>query len=99
MPPKYVLIKLDNSNTEYFLVEIFNNNVGLIAPNKRLFPKFARGIIKNKNVIVISSGITKISNSAGKALKWLNIFFPIGINYIEISKENVELKKRIKYYK
>lgn len=81
------------------LDEIFNNNVGLIAPNKRLFPKFARGIIKNKNVIVISSGITKISNSAGKALKWLNIFFPIGINYIEISKENVELKKRIKYYK
>lgn len=81
------------------LDEIFDNNVGLIAPNKKVFPKNARGIIKNKNITIISSGITKISNSAGKTLKWLNIFFPIGINYIEITKENIEYKKSIKYYK
>ena len=81
------------------LDELFDNNRGLIAPNKRIFPKNARGIIKNDNITVISSGVTKISNSAGKALKWLNIFFPIGINYIEISKEKKDYKKSVKYYK
>lgn len=81
------------------LDEIFDNNRGLIAPNKRIFPKNARGIIKNDNITVISSGVTKISNSAGKVLKWLNIFFPIGINYIEISKEKKDYKKSVKYYK
>lgn len=79
--------------------ELFDNNVGLISPNKRLFPKIARGIIKNKNITVISSGITKISASAGKVLKWLNVFFPMGINYIEISNKNPQYKKTIKYYK
>ena len=81
------------------LDELFDNNRGIIAPNKRVFPKNARGIIKNDNITVISSGVTKISNSAGKMLKWLNIFFPIGINYIEICKEKVEFKKSVKYYK
>lgn len=99
---KYDLIlcgHMHNGVVPPLLDEIFNNNIGLVGPNKKLFPKNARGIMVNKNVTVISSGITKISKSAGKALKWLNIFFPIGINYIEISKENVEMKKSTKYYK
>lgn len=81
------------------LDEIFDNNIGIVAPNKRLFPKIARGIITNDNVVVISSGITKISKSAGNLLKWLNIFFPMGINYIEISKKYEGYKKSVKYYK
>lgn len=81
------------------LDEIFDNNRGIIAPNKRIFPKNARGIIKKDNITIISSGVTKISNSAGKMLKWLDIFFPIGINYIEISKEKKDFKKSVKYFK
>jgi len=79
--------------------ELFNNNRGIIAPNKRVFPKYARGIIKKDNITVISGGITKISNSAGKVLKWLDIFFPISINYIEIKKEKVDFEKSIRYYR
>ena len=79
--------------------ELFDNNRGIIAPNKRIFPKNARGVIKDNNIIVISSGVTKISSSAGKALKWLDIFFPIGINYIEISKAKIDFKKIVKYYR
>ena len=81
------------------LDELFDNNRGIVSPNKKIFPKNARGIIKDNNITVISSGVTKISNSAGRALKWLDIFFPIGINYIEISKEKVEFKKSVKYYR
>lgn len=81
------------------LDELFDNNRGIVSPNKKIFPKNARGIIKDNNITVISSGVTKISNSATKALKWLDIFFPIGINYIEISKEKVEFKKSVKYYR
>ena len=81
------------------LDELFDNNIGLVAPNKKIFPKNARGIIKGKNIKVISSGITKISNIEGKLLRWLNMFFPMGINYIEISNKNIEYEKSIKYYK
>jgi len=99
---KYDLVfsgHMHNGVVPPILDEIFDNNVGIVSPNKKLFPKNARGIIKDKCTIIISSGVTKISESAGKSLKWLNIFFPIGINYIEITKENIEIKKSIKYYK
>ena len=99
---KYDLVlcgHMHNGVVPPILDELFDNNIGLVAPNKKIFPKNARGIIKGKNIKVISSGITKISNSAGKLLKWLNIFFPMGINYIEISNENIEYKRSIKYYK
>lgn len=81
------------------LDEIFDNNIGLIAPNKKIFPKNARGIIKDENLKVISSGVTKLSKSAGKIFNKFNFLFPIGINYIEISSKNVPFKKSIKYYK
>lgn len=81
------------------LDEIFDNNVGIISPGKKLFPKNARGIIKKDNIIVISSGITKLSKSAGKLFNRLNFLFPIGINYIEVTNEFVEYKKSIKYYR
>ncbi len=81
------------------LDEIFDNNVGIVAPNKTLFPKVARGIIKKDNTIVISSGVTKISSNTGRLLRFLNIFFPIGINYIKISNEKKDDKKEIRYYR
>lgn len=99
---KYDLVlcgHMHNGVVPPILDELFDNNIGLVAPNKKIFPKNARGIINGKNIKVISSGITKISNSAGKLLKWLNIFFPMGINYIEISNKNIGYEKSIKYYK
>lgn len=44
-------------------MEIRKNGRGLIAPNKKLFPKYVRGIHKIKNMdIVISRGITTFSH-------------------------------------
>ena len=39
------------------LDELFDNNIGIIAPNKKVFPKYARGIIKKDNITVISGGV------------------------------------------
>lgn len=78
--------------------DIFKNNRGIIAPNKRIFPDNARGIIKDKNIVVISSGVTKLSKSANKLIRWANIFFPIGINYIILTSKNKEFKNTCKYY-
>ncbi len=73
--------------------EIFKNNRGIIAPNKRLFPKNARGIIKDNNIIVISSGITKIAK-----YRFLDLFFPIGINYIVLTNKDNDFKTTYKYH-
>lgn len=77
------------------LDELINNNIGLIGPHKTLFPKYARGIIKNKNVLVISSAITKLSNNSAKFLRIFNFIFPSGINVIEFGETE---SKKIKYF-
>lgn len=69
------------------LDDIFKGNRGIIAPNKKLFPKNARGVVKDKNLLVISSGVTKIPRGANRVLRLFNIFFPIGINVIDFSNE------------
>lgn len=79
--------------------ELFNNNRGLIAPNKRILPKVSRGIVKDKNTLVISSGITKISRANNILIRWLNIFFPMGINYITITNDKNKINETFKYYK
>lgn len=81
------------------LDEIFKNNRGIIAPNKGLFPKISRGIKIDKNILIISSGITKLSNMTNILLRWINIFFPIGINIIEISNKKHNITYSNKYYK
>lgn len=68
-----------------WLDKLVKNNYGLVSPSKGLFPNLARGYKKvgNSNII-ISGGITKLSNSSGKILRILNKIYPISINYIEI---------------
>ena len=78
------------------LDDIIKSNRGLIAPRNALFPKYARGVVNDKNITVISSGVTKLSNSA-KILKYLNFIFPIGINIIEISNTE-EYRNTSKYF-
>lgn len=79
--------------------EIFDNNVGIIAPNKELFPKVARGIVDDNNVTIISSGITKMPRMASPFVRWVNALFPIGINIIEVTSKKCKLTKSHKYYK
>lgn len=77
--------------------ELIKNNIGLVAPNKSLFPKNARGIIKKDNIIIISSGINKLSRSVNFFIRIFNFIFPLGINYVILSN-NKEYKTSIKYY-
>ena len=68
-----------------WLDKLIKNNYGLVSPSKGLFPDLARGYRKVGNTnIIISGGITKLSNSSGKILRVLNRIYPISINYIEI---------------
>ena len=65
--------------------KIWKNNYGLISPGKHLFPKNARGKIKNENyTIIISGGITKLSPHSSKVLSKLNFIYPISINLIKL---------------
>lgn len=79
--------------------DLFDNNIGLVAPNKRVFPKYSRGIIKDNNLLIISGGVTKLSRSAGKIFNLFNILFPISIEYIEITNKDIGYEKSVKYYK
>ncbi len=77
--------------------KIFKGNYGIIAPNKRIAPKVARGridkYVNNKKItLIISSGITKLSIKSSKLLSKLNFIYNIDINKIIITK------KRGKYY-
>lgn len=69
--------------------EIFGGNKGIIYPNKKLFPKYARGItnttINNNDIsMIITGGITKVQESAPKKLQFLDNLYQSQINYIKI---------------
>ncbi len=67
---------------------LFKENIGLIAPNKRIFPKIAKGkIIVNNTTIIINGAITKLSRQAGKIFNMLNFLWPADINKIIITKK------------
>lgn len=78
--------------------EIFKNNRGIIAPNKKLFPKNARGSSIVGNYAIVSSGITKLSRSAPRIIRMFNFIFPISIHILEIGNSKV-YKNSIKYLK
>lgn len=66
-------------------------NMGIIAPNKRLFPKVARGKIEKdignkKTTIIINSAVTKLSLKSGKIFSKLNFLCNKSINKIIIRK-------------
>ena len=75
---------MHNGVVPILLDDIFVNNRGIMAPSCKLFPKLARGIVKEKNTLIISSGVTKISRNV-RLLRVFNIFFPIGINVIDFN--------------
>lgn len=74
-----------------WLDKLVKNNYGLVSPSKGFFPNMARGYKKvGDSNIIISGGITKLSNSSGKILRVFNRIYPISINYIEILENSNE---------
>lgn len=74
-----------------WLDKLIKNNYGLVSPSKKFFPNMARGYKKvGDSNIIISGGITKLSNSSGKILRVFNRIYPISINYIEILENSNE---------
>lgn len=84
---------MHNGVVPILLDDIFKGNRGLVAPNRKLFPKLARGVVKDENVLVISSGITKIPRGAALIFRLFSIFFPIGINVIDF-KDKYEINSK-----
>lgn len=71
--------------------KIFPKNRGLIAPNRKLYPDNARGIkiIKHKTnliTLIISGGITKISETSPKILHFIDYLYRPQIEYLTITK-------------
>ena len=66
-------------------------NFGIISPTRELFPKNVRGIIKkNKNTIIINSGIMKLSRKS--RITFLNDIY--GSNIIEINIKHKIINKK-----
>ena len=73
------------------LNKLIRGNRGLISPNKKLFPKYARGIIKSNvnnktQYLIISGGITKLQECTGFFSKF-NFLFPMEIENIDITNK------------
>ena len=75
-----------------FLEFLFRDNMGIIAPNKQLFPLIAKGKIE-KNIgkkiltIIINGGYTKLSKKSGKILSNLNFLYNKSVNKILIKRK------------
>lgn len=79
--------------------EIIPNDIGFIAPNKTLFPKYSRGMVKENNIVVISGAVTKLSSELNIIFRLLNNLFPISLDYIHLSSKIKKIEKNIKYCK
>ncbi len=80
-----------------WLDKLIKNNYGLVSPSKGFFPNMARGYKKvGASNIIISGGITKLSNSSGKILRLFNRIYPISINYIEVVENSNEEDNKYK---
>lgn len=72
--------------------KIFPKNRGLIAPNRKLYPDNARGIkkikYKEKEInLIISGGITKISETSPKILHFVDNLYKPQIEYLTIKNQ------------
>lgn len=71
-----------------FLKVFFPKNMGIISPNKKLFPKICRGRVnKDGRTLIITGGITKLSLKSTKRLSKFNFVYNIGINKIILTNK------------
>ena len=65
---------------------------GLISPHKTPFPRYARGMIhkkfNNDIFLIVSSGVTKISNSTPKFIQKLKWGYDNDMECIKVSGKN-----------
>ena len=67
---------------------ILPGNWGIVSPNKKLFPKIARGkIVKEETTIIVNGSITKLSLLSGKSLHRFNFVYDASVNKILIRKK------------
>lgn len=76
--------------------KLIKNNIGIIAPNKSLFPDNARGIktmeVDGKTInLIITGGIIKLAECTG-ILEKFNCFYPMEIDEININVQKKVLK-------
>ena len=81
-----------NGMVPEWLEFLFKENMGIIAPNKSLFPEIAKGKIEkevnNREItIIINGAYTKLSKKSGKILSKLNFIYNKSINKIIIRKK------------
>lgn len=74
------------------VAKIINNNKGFMDPNKDFFPDNARGIKEFKvddhdTTIVITGGITKISEAAPKILHFGDYLYSPQMDYVKVRKK------------
>ena len=79
------------------LDDIIPSSLGLISPQRSLFPHNSRGIIRlgYGNLCIINGGITKIHGSANKILQPFNKMFPMHIDIVDAT--GYEVAKRKEY--
>lgn len=89
---------MHNGMMPLVLDKLVKNNIGIISPQRTLFPPLSRGvkelsIIDNDHSInlIINGGITKLQETSG-FLKNFNFLYPMSIDEININKEK-KLKK------
>lgn len=80
---------MHNGMVPYKFSELIHNNIGLIAPNKSLFPDNARGIKirqydNHKINMIITGGVTKIQETAPKILQFGDNLYNPQIDTIKI---------------
>lgn len=81
--------------TPTFIQDIFKNHIGLFGPYYKIFNKNSYGIIKNNNTsLLISNGITKLSNSS---FKYLKLIIKLGNKILMPEIDIINLKKNAKY--
>lgn len=85
--------------TPPILDELSPKTLGMISPQRTLFPKNAKGIIKSQygTLCIINGGITKIAESQKAVLQHLNTFFPIHMNVLDIEQGDKVKKYKIEY--
>lgn len=71
-----------------FLKVFFPKNMGIISPNKKLFPRICRGRVnKDGRTLIITGGVTKLSLKSTKGLSKFNFVYNIGINKIILTNK------------
>lgn len=80
---------MHNGMVPSFIDRVVKGNWGIIEPNKKFFPKFARGKIKldEYRYLIISGGVCKLSYTSG-VFHYGNIIYPMHIENITITNEN-----------